>query len=144
MDAINKFTGFRPAISPEPQETQAAPEQSPTQTSSAGIASAPDAFETFQPATPDLSNFTTPRTLGDPTNTTPAPPPQGGTVEASSIFDPERRHQNRKYRDCDQFRRPGCEGGKKDKCKTAHWNQPLRTRILRILGLAAKHLPVRV
>ena len=47
MDAINKFTGLKPTISPEQQETLVTPEQAPTQVSSPGIAATPDAFEAF-------------------------------------------------------------------------------------------------
>lgn len=75
MDAINKFTSINPAISSLQQEEQLQPEETSSQFSNTGVASAADAFETFQQPTFDL----TPATL--------EAPPQPDTVDASAVFD---------------------------------------------------------
>ncbi len=79
MDAINRFLGIQQGIIPEPLETEVPPDQTAQPASSTGIASVPDMFETFQAPAINLTPLTTPLT-------TPNPPAQGETVDASSIF----------------------------------------------------------
>src|SRR5262249_44229492 len=84
MDAINKFTGFRPEIhsDPEPQEVSSSQDANPPQPLNTGIGGSPDVFETFQPAL-----FDSPANIPNTTpNNTPTPV-SGETGDSSSFFD---------------------------------------------------------
>ncbi|HSE40160.1 MAG TPA: hypothetical protein VLH08_05295 [Acidobacteriota bacterium] len=50
MDAINRFTGLRPAINPETTQTVETSPPAHEQSPNIGIASTPDAFETVGPS----------------------------------------------------------------------------------------------
>ncbi|MCI0412920.1 hypothetical protein L0222_08990 [bacterium] len=80
MDVINKFLGIQQNIISEPQDTEVPPEQTPQQVSSGGIASAPDAFETFQAPAFDIPSLATPMS---PITSLP----QSETFDPSSFFD---------------------------------------------------------
>lgn len=86
MNSINRFIGLRPSLFPDQQETQAKCEQTPTPVVSSGISGTPDAFETFQKGSLDLTPLTTP--MASQNNESAAPnPTQGESVDASSFFD---------------------------------------------------------
>ncbi|MCI0603315.1 hypothetical protein L0156_09895 [bacterium] len=55
MDAINKFPGLRQTVISEPQESEIPLDQATQKVSSTGIASVPDAVETFQAPAFDLT-----------------------------------------------------------------------------------------